>query len=279
MYDEAAGKVKLIALDLDGTLLNSDKQLSEENLKAMEKAAAEGIEIVPATGRFYKGMPETIRSLPFVHYVITINGAQVWDVREARTICAFEIPWQRAIALMERLDTLPVIYDCFQNGWGWMTRDLYDKAEEYAANKYSLQMIKELRTPVPDLKTLIQERASGVQKVQTFFRNETLRREMQIALPLEFPDMAVTTSIVNNMEFNALDANKGNALMNLAEYLGVPMECTMAFGDDANDVTMLAAAGIGVAMGNASGEAKSAADFVTDDCNFSGVAKAMQILF
>ena len=268
--------IKLITLDLDGTLLDADKQLSAENAAALERAAGEGIEIVPATGRFYRGMPQNIRELPYVRYVITVNGAAVYDIAEGRTVCASEIPWERAVAVMERLDALDVIYDCYQNGWGWMTQAFYDRAEAYAANIHSLDMIRNLRTPVPELKALLSERASGVQKIQIFFRDMDLRAEMLKTLPAEFPDLVVTTSIVNNIELNSREATKGVALTKLAAHLGIPAEETMAFGDDRNDIPMLLAAGIGVAMGNAEDVVKQAADWVTDDCAFSGVARAMR---
>ena len=70
--------IRLITLDLDGTLLNSKKELSPENAAALQWAADQGIEIVPNTGRFFDGMPEVIRNLPYLHYAITINGAQVY---------------------------------------------------------------------------------------------------------------------------------------------------------------------------------------------------------
>ena len=73
-------KIKIIALDLDGTLLNSNKELTPRNLAALNSAADAGIHIVPTTGRFYGGMPEEIRQLPFIKYAITINGAQVSDI-------------------------------------------------------------------------------------------------------------------------------------------------------------------------------------------------------
>ena len=268
--------IKLIALDLDGTLLNSDKQLSEENKAALTRAASEGIEIVPATGRFYKGMPQVIRDLPFVRYVISINGAQVYDVLNGATVCGSEIPWDRAVSVMQRFDTLDTVYDCYQDGWGWMTQKLYDKAELYAANIHSLEMIKKLRTPVPELKACIEERKSGVQKIQAFFRDMDLRAEMLKKLPLEFPDLVVTTSIVNNIEINSREATKGNAVEKLAAHLGISVSQAMTFGDDYNDITMLEKAGIGVAMGNANEEVKKAADYVTADCNGSGVAAAMK---
>ena len=270
--------IRLIALDLDGTLLDSEKRLTKENAAALQEAAEAGIEIVPATGRFYKGMPEVIRDLPYVHYTICINGAQVYDVRENRTVGASEIPWQRAVELMTYMDSLPVIYDCYQNGWGYMSRAMYDQAEVYAANPHSLDMILRLRTPVPDLKEYLAEKKEGVQKVQMFFRDMEARAVAMQELKKAFPDLEVTTSIVNNIEINSKEATKSVGLKKLADYLQIDMAETMAFGDDLNDVTILAAAGIGVAMGNSCPEAKEAADHVTSDCDHSGVAEAIRKL-
>ncbi len=267
--------IKLIALDLDGTLLNSEKKLTAQNAAALERAAEKGIEIVPATGRFYLGMPELIKSLPYVHYVISVNGAQVYDVKRDKTVCSSEIEWERAVSVMERLDGMPVIYDCYQDGWGWMTQEMYDKAEEFAPTVHNLEMIKKLRTPVPELKVYLKEQKKGVQKIQLFFRDMALRAEMLETLPKEFPDLVVTTSIVNNIEINSREATKGIALKRLAEYLGISTAETMAFGDDLNDIPMLEEAGIGVAMGNAYDEVKKAADYITDDCNCDGVANAI----
>ena len=268
-------KIRLIALDLDGTLLDSDKRLSEENAAALAKAAEAGVEIVPATGRFYRGMPPIIRDLPYVRYVISINGADVYDAARQETVCGSGIPWQRAVAVMERLDELDVIYDCYQDGWGWMTQAFYDQADQFAANIHSLDMIRNLRTPVPELKACLKERARDVQKIQIFFRDMEKRAEALQSLPALFPDLVVTTSIVNNIEINSRDATKGNALKQLAAHLGIPVAETMAFGDDRNDLSMLLEAGIGVAMGNAQEEVRRAADFVTDDCNNNGVAHAI----
>ncbi|MBQ7565482.1 MAG: HAD family phosphatase, partial [Oscillospiraceae bacterium] len=209
-------------------------------------------------------------------YVIAINGAQVYDIRNDRTVCASELTWQRAVDVLAYLDTLPVIYDCYQDGWGWMTQSLYDRAAEFAANPHSLDMILRLRTPVPELKEYLAEKQHGVQKIQAFFKDMELRSREIDALQKRFPDTTVTTSIVNNVEINSKDATKGVAIQKLAAYLGLELSQTMAFGDDTNDVTMLRAAGIGVAMGNAADAVKAAADFVTDDCNHSGVAKAIR---
>ena len=90
-------KVKgIIALDLDGTLLNSAKELTEGNRRALERAYEAGYAIVPTTGRFYGGMPQCIRDLPFVRYIITINGAEVADLETGEVIYSAEIPNERA---------------------------------------------------------------------------------------------------------------------------------------------------------------------------------------
>ena len=122
---------RLIALDLDGTLLNPQKELTEGNRRALLAAAGRGTHIVPTTGRFFEGMPEAVRSLPCIRYTITINGAQVQDRQTGDVLYRAEIPNRRAIEVMEQLDTLPVIYDCYMDNWGYMTETLYAQGPAY----------------------------------------------------------------------------------------------------------------------------------------------------
>lgn len=269
-------KIRIIALDLDGTLLNSNKELTPGNFAALQKAADAGIEIVPTTGRFYGGMPEVIRKMPFVHYVITINGAAVYDVRKQQDIAKAEIPMQKAVEIMEYLDTLPVIYDCYMDNWGWMTRAMWEKAEEFAPNAHYMKMIKELRTPVPELKTRLKETGHDVQKIQFFVQDMKLHGELLQSLPMQFPTTAVSTSVSNNIEINDRHANKGEAIGKLAAYLGFDISESMSFGDGLNDLSMIKAAGIGVAMANACSEVLAAADEMTLDCDHDGVAAGIK---
>ena len=150
-------EIKLIALDLDGTLLNSQKELSPRNAAALTRAAAAGIEIVPCTGRFFGGMPEAVRELPFLHYAITVNGAQVYDIRGDCAIARTEIPLELALRIMEYLDTVPVAYDCFRENWGWMSRKFWNNIERYTSNPHYHAMVRSLRTPVPELKAWLRQ--------------------------------------------------------------------------------------------------------------------------
>ena len=268
--------IKIIALDLDGTLLNSRKELTEGCLRALDRAAEKGIEIVPTTGRFFGGMPEVIRNLPFLHYAITIHGAQVYDIRSDCAVSRTEIPWQRAIEIMEIMDGYPILYDCFMDNWGWMSRNFWEHAEDYTDNPHYIKMLRELRKPVPELKAHLRELRHDVQKTQFFTKDAALRARLMREFSERLPDIAVTTSLPDNVELNHKNAHKGVALRQLAEYLGVPMSATMAMGDGLNDLTMLRDAGLGVAMANACEEAKAAADVLTLSCDEDGVARAIE---
>ena len=265
-------KIGIIALDLDGTLLNSNKELSAGNLAALQRAANAGIEIVPTTGRFYGGMPAVIRELPFVRYVITINGAQVADLKTGEVIYKAEIPWQQAIDIMTLLDEHPVIYDCYQDNAAWMTAEQKNHIDRIVASPHYRKMLHELRQPVPELKAVLAERKKDVQKVQFFTDLPELWTRMMKQLPERFENLCVSSSVSDNVEINQAHANKGEALYALADHLGVERQATLAFGDGLNDLSMLKAAGIGVAMANAEPEAKEAADWITLSCDEDGVA-------
>ena len=268
--------IRLIALDLDGTLLNTQKQLSEENRAALTRAARAGIHIVPTTGRFFDGMPDTVRALPFLRYAITINGAEVADRRTGEELYKADIPLARALELMRYLDTLPVIYDCYQDNAGWISEHLKARIDSTVKDPHFRKMLHELRKPVPELKAFVTERGRDIQKIQFFIPTPELRQELLETLPKMYPDLAVSSSVSENIEVNAAGATKGKALLGLAERLGIPREGTMAFGDGLNDLSMLEAAGVGVAMENACAEAKAAADYITLSNDDHGVAYAIE---
>ena len=276
--------IRIIALDLDGTLLDSEKRLSEVNRDALARAAEKGVLIVPTTGRFFGMMPPAVRDLPFVRYAITINGAQVYDRETDTAIVKDEIPLEMALGVMELLDRYDVIYDCYRANWGWMTAALQDKAADYATNEHYLKMVREFRKPVPELKAHLRATASegDVQKIMLFAPNSQvsgLSSKVLAAISSEiaasFPEIKVTASTWNNIELNIKTAHKGNALKRFAEHLGFGLENCMAFGDGMNDFTMVEQAGLGIAMANAEPEVKRVAKYVTLSNDEDGVAKGI----
>lgn len=273
------GEYRLIALDLDGTLLDSGKQLSAKNAAALRRAAENGAQIVPTTGRFFDGMPQAIRELPYLRYAITINGAQVLDVRSGEVLYRAELPLAQALEILEYLDTLPVIYDCYCGSWGWITRAMQEAAPAFISDAHSLRMVQELRTPVDELKAYLRARGDDVQKIQLFLKDVSQRPAVLAELERRFPGTVASTSLPNNIEINAAAANKGSAVRALAAHLGIPMEETISFGDGSNDLSMIRACGLGVAMANACPAVLAAADRVTTSCDESGVAAVLNELF
>jgi len=270
--------IRLIAMDLDGTLLTTDKRLTARNRSAMEKAAEMGNYIVPATGRIYAGLPEEIRELSFIRYLILANGAAVYDREEDQVLYRAEIPQQTALQVFDWLDGFPAIYDCYQDGQAYMTAEMLKKADRYAPSPIYLKMILSLRKPVPDLKEQIRKRGGAVQKIQAFCQTAETQELVMQKTAERFPQLAVTSSIARNIEINDGRANKGAALQALCEYLGIGTEGAVAFGDGSNDLSMIRAAGIGVAMENGVQAAKDAADRIAPGNDEDGVGRVIEDL-
>ena len=268
--------VKLIAFDLDGTLLDDDKHLPPENLAALQAAHTQGIFLVPATGRILKALPEELLAPGLFRYFIFANGALVYDLQEQQALYRARIEPELAVRLCTYMDTLPVLYDCYRGDCGYMTQWMSDRAPEFFETEpHILKLVKSLRRPVPDLKQKIQEDGLPLEKLQMFFRPERMdERARQLELvPQLFPELIASSSLRNNIEINSARAGKGNALRALCEKLDLDTSESVAFGDGLNDADMLRAAGRGCAMQNAVPAVKEAADVTVETNNDAGVGK------
>ena len=235
---------------------------------------------MPTTGRFFGMMPAAVRELPFVRYAITVNGAQVYDRVADAAIVREEIPLETAVAVMRLLDGYDVIYDCYRANWGWMGAAFKAKAAAYATDEHYLAMVRDFRREVPELKAHLAATAAegNVQKIMLFARLDgpaDATAQVAEAVRARFPEIAVTSTTWNNLELNIASANKGVALARLAAHLGLSSANCIAFGDGRNDLTMIEAAGVGVAMANAHPDVRAAADDVTLSNDEDGVAAAL----
>ena len=264
--------VRLIAFDLDGTLLDGRKNIPEENLRALRAAAAAGALLVPATGRIYTGVPELLRQLPVARYFITINGACAYDAVEDKNLYASELSVDCCLRLISYMDRLPAIYDCYQDNWGYISRDMFEKAGDYIPDPGIMKMMRELRTPVDSLADTLRQKGRPVQKMQMHFQDMDERKRQLKLVAERFPETAVSSSLPWNIEINSAGATKGQALKALCSALDIDLGDVLAFGDGSNDLDMLRTAGIGVAMGNAVEEVKAAADWVAPNNEEAGVA-------
>ena len=127
-------KIRLVAFDLDGTLLDDEKRLPRENLEALTEAARQGVICVPATGRIVGAIPPVVRQLPFVRYFIVTNGAAIYDAEEDRLLLRADVPLELALDCCRYMAGLPIVYDCYQNERGWMNPEGPGRAGAEAAD-------------------------------------------------------------------------------------------------------------------------------------------------
>ena len=272
-------EIRLIAFDLDGTFLDRKKKIPEENLQALEEAAARGIQLVPATGRLYDGLPAEVLALPYFRYFILINGAKVYDAQEDRVLLSADLSNSLALALFEHASGFDCLYDCYLNDEGLMTRSMYDVLEDYVEDQHYVQYMKQIRRPVEDLPALVKKNGGPVQKVQYFFRDKEERLRQLALLPQEYSGVKATSSMPMNIEINSVNAGKGPALIALCRHLGFTEKNALVFGDGTNDLDMIIAAGFGVAMSNSDKKLLEAADLVTAwDNDHAGVGRMIRQL-
>ena len=201
--------VKILAFDLDYTLIDSKKRIPPENIEALRYAASKGVYIVPATGRIYIGIPEELRTLPFMRWYLTANGSYIYDAVEDRAAARADIPLDQALDFYAWADTMGLLYDCYRDNWGYMSADMREAVLATITDAGVKKLIETLRTPVPELKTYLREKGTGVQKLQLYFSDMDLRARLLEELPERFPHLAFSSSMPFNIEINALNATNG----------------------------------------------------------------------
>lgn len=270
-------EIKLIALDLDGTLLDSQKRLSYKNEIVLKECIDRGIWVVPCTGRIWNGIPDFLRNFPGIRYAITTNGALIEDVTEGIILDERKMGCELALDILKMARQFHTMYDAYAGGRAFGEAYFMDHMDEYGIEPLIQKMVRSTREIVPDVWQKIKELGQPVEKVNYFFGDMEERARARAALDAR-GDVIVTSSISNNLEINAVGATKGEGILRLAAHLGLKPEETMGFGDGGNDVTMMQMAGIGVAMGNAKDSLKEIADYVTLTNDEDGVAAAIERL-
>lgn len=269
--------IRLIATDLDGTLLDGEKRVPEKNMSALAACADRGIEIVPATGRTVQGIPDELKLLPGVRYVITTNGAVVADLKENKIIDACRMSAETAIRILRLAEESAddIMYDVYIEGNGFSMERFMENVHKYVESEGLVALVRKTRQIVPDTIQYVKEQNRDIDKINLFFVDMDAKARMRETLK-QVDGILVTSSIPNNLEINASGADKGGALLRLAKYLGMEPAETMAFGDGENDLSMMEKAGVGIAMENGEKSVRAAADYVTLTNEEAGVAAAIE---
>lgn len=270
-------RIKMVGLDLDGTLLTDRKEITPRTKRVIEQAIQEGVVVLVSTGRPWMGVPEELRTFPGMRYALTSNGARILDVHngDARVLEEHLLSpksAKKALEICGKYDTLQEIYF---DGQGYAPADKMAHVERYHKNPNMWDYMRRTRIPVDDIFGLLEKENRGLDKVQALFADMGERQRAWEELEQE-AELELVGSLKYNIEINAQGVNKGTGLVNLGRLLGIRREEIMACGDGDNDTVMLREAGFGVAMGNAEEQVKEAADYITLTNEEEGVAKAIE---
>lgn len=278
-------KYELIALDMDGTLLDSGQRITPRAKAAVGEILAHGKQVVFATGRCRPQLEEYLECFPQMRYLICENGACVCDLKTGEDLFRRALPQQQVLHVMEAVEKEDVLAAFFIGNRSFMDRRTFLRMEEFGLESYRAVFAKSA-VWVEDLFSFYRDRPLEVEKIALFFPSGNLnardglhRRAQACArvqerihsLPVT---MAVSAS--GNMEITGESVNKGTGLKLLCGHLGLPLSQTAAVGDGENDRELLRLAGLAVAMENASASIRAAAAVTVPDCDHDGAAVAME---
>ena len=272
--------IRMIGLDLDGTLFNSRKQLTARTRRVLEQAAARGVVIVPATGRPRAGLPAVLEELGGVRYAVVTNGAAVYDLKD--DCCIYEkcMDPRASAALLRRTRALQTVQGAFVGRWGYMEDIDRQRIEQLSLVEEMKCYLRASRKVVDDLPEFLMQAPRGPQKLVLMFLKDRDGGEIDsgeaIRITREFEQFAFVSGGVGNIEIMDRAVGKGTALLELGRLLGIGQEEIMAVGDSENDLDMIRKAGWGVAMANGEEIVRRNADALTLSNDEDGVAAAIE---
>ena len=261
---------KLIALDMDGTLLNEEKIVTERTKKAIKAARDKGVTVVLATGRPIDGVTRYLEELDMYtdnDYVLSYNGGLVLKTKNKEVVCKLGLIGEDVKYLYELSKRLGVNIHAFSEKNGLVT----PKNSKYTEVEASINNITVNEINFDNI-----ENDESFIKIMMIDEPEILQKAVD-NLPQEvYEKYTVVRSAPFFLEFLNKEVNKGVGVEMLAKHLGVKREEVITMGDAGNDLHMIEYAGMGIAMGNAFDEVKEAANYITDSNNEDGVAKAIE---
>lgn len=266
---------RLIAMDLDGTLLNSRKEISPESIQAVDEICAAGKTAVFDTGRAVSELADVIAVLPQVRYAVYASGAGLYDIHERKPFGLRSISpedSEKILSLARTIDVMPQIVLPERNV---IQESHMEHLERYHMDVYR-PLYEKAMTLVPDLFAFAASCREPFLKINLYHAvaDERVRtRALLSSLNLE-----TVYSEISSLECSAGGVNKGSGLEILCGLLGISPKQCIAVGDADNDLPMFRASGLGIAMGNAAEHIKTAAGLVVADLDHGGCAQAIRML-
>ena len=268
-------KYRLVALDMDGTLLNSDHETSAYTREVIDRVAQSGKIAAISTGRCLSELWEHFKKMPGIRYAICENGACVYDIWEKKTIYRIALPHEQVMKVMDIADGFDLTIQFFKDGQSCMQCTDIENLKNYHIYDFA-GVFEASAIFVGDLRACYLENPGSIGKFNLYCASEKDKYAAQKIIETEIPEAILSDSIGVGLEVSPANATKGNGLRKLCEHLGITVEESIAVGDSSNDIDIIRTAGLSVAMGNAIQEVKDLADVITEDCDHDGAAKAIQ---
>lgn len=257
---------KLVAVDLDDTLLNHDLEISKRNKRAIEEALKRGVMVTIATGRMFRATKKYALDLNLDIPLITYQGGLVRGIRSEEIYYHKPVPLNYAVELLEIIESI----GCHANIYiddNLYVKDLNEEAVGYG-EMYNVPV-----NPVGDLREFMKE---GPTKILVIEKSPKIDKVLDVLQKNYSKMLSLAKSKSFYLEITHREATKGAAVAYLAEKFRISPAEVIAIGDSFNDLSMIRYAGLGVAMGNSPEEIREQADFVTDTNDNDGVAKVIE---
>lgn len=275
---ERLDKIRILAFDMDDTLLDGRGKLSEGSRAAIMRAMEKGYHVVIATGRVLAALPKDVVAVEGVQYAITSNGARITDLHTGKVLLENLIAPEAIDAVDPYLHDEDVMIEIFFDDGVYANRKDLAHLEDFGrTSEKSRQYALATRQPVDDVLALLKANKDRMENINLIMADSEKRLRWLAELK-QFPGVTACSSMPNNIEIGGLHVSKADALEELAAYLGLGKENIMAFGDSSNDEQMIVRAGIGVAMGNAVPELLDVADYIAPTNEDDGAAYALERL-
>lgn len=266
--------IKLITLDLDGTLMSADHvTVSEANRKALKMAHEKGVKIAISTGRTLAIIGDICDQVPEVDYIMYSNGAGVFDRKEQKTIYQNLMDWDFCKSVIEYLDTRPAFFEIYVDGKSYVQQN---KEEFFIDNLLPKEFIDKLMSQMCICENVVKcVENKEVEKITLYTKDKDSFDEMWEHFSNMSDKIYLASSLKGNMEMTKAGVDKGVALDGMCKVLGITANECMAFGDAGNDCPMLEYSKYSFAMANATDECKASAKHITLSNKEDGVAVAI----
>lgn len=276
LYNEHM-EYKMIGLDLDGTLLKDDKSIDTKTKEYLETLSANGVHIVPITGRPLSGVPDCVRNIKGVDYIISNNGSKTVLNSTNETLFSLAMDNTTSKRVIEAVRQTGAIFEVFLNHYGYCEKFVFDHYKEVYTGTVLGDYIFSSRKQVDSLMTLFDDKSAEADEVFIICKDND-DREIIKARTDKISGIQYCMLADRFLEITKNGTDKGTALELLCNHLKIKLDKVIALGDGENDLQFLNKAGTAVAMGNASDSVKAQADIITDTNNNQGVLKALKNL-